>query len=93
MPSQKILRVILMPIVLLDNPRGMECAHHQAEDWNDWWQSYRGVLYHYSWIAEKHKVDVLVRRLGIGQHRKQLEDGVKRSTKSTKLSKYDHLFG
>src|SRR5215212_2681550 len=57
----KNLRVVLMPIVLLDNPRGMEWRGTiKPEDWNDWWQSYRGVLYHYSWIAEKHKVDVLV---------------------------------
>jgi hypothetical protein len=57
----KNLRVILMPIVLLDNPRGMEWRGTiKPEDWNDWWQSYRGILYHYSWIAELHKVDVLV---------------------------------
>src|SRR3989440_1756927 len=59
--KSKNLRVVLMPIVLLDNPRGNEWRGTiKPEDWNDWWQSYRGVLYHYSWIAEKHKVDVLV---------------------------------
>jgi hypothetical protein len=57
----KGLRVILMPIVLLDNPRGNEWRGTiKPEDWTDWWDSYRAVLYHYSWIAEKHKADVLV---------------------------------
>src|SRR2546421_7867087 len=63
--KSKNLRVVLMPIVLLDNPKGIEWRGTIEPDksnggWNDWWQSYRGVLYHYSWIAEKHKVDVLV---------------------------------
>ena len=57
----KGLSVVLMPIVLLDKPRGMEWRGTiNPEDWNDWWESYRGLLYHYSWIAEGNKADVLV---------------------------------
>ena len=61
--KSKGLRVVLMPIVLLDNPRGMEwrgTINPADGDWAGWWQSYRSMLYHYSWIAETHKVDVLV---------------------------------
>ncbi len=55
------LRVVLMPIVLLDNPRGMEWRGTlNPDDWSDWWRSYRAMLHHYSWIAEGSKVDVLV---------------------------------
>src|SRR5438128_6408536 len=57
----KKLRVMLMPIVLLENPKGNEWRGTiKPEDWSEWWESYRGVLYHYSWIAEKHGADVFV---------------------------------
>lgn len=58
----KGLRVVLMPIVLLDNPRGMEWRGtiNPGENWKGWWASYRSMLHHYAWIAEAHKVDVLV---------------------------------
>jgi hypothetical protein len=59
--KDKGLRVVLMPIVLLDKPRGLEWRGTiNPEDWGDWWESYRGLLYHYSWIAEGNKADVLV---------------------------------
>lgn len=59
--KDKGMRVVLMPIVLLDKPRGMEWRGTiNPEDWNDWWESYRGLLYHYAWIAESNKADVLV---------------------------------
>jgi hypothetical protein len=59
------LRVILMPIVLLDNPRGREWRGRiePSSDnggWPEWWNSYRSMLNHYAWIAEAHQVDVLV---------------------------------
>lgn len=58
----KGLRVVLMPIVLLDKPRSYRewRGTIKPESWPDWWESYRALLHHYSWIAEVHKVDVLV---------------------------------
>ena len=57
----KNLRVVVMPIVLLDNPRGNEWRGTiNPEDWSGWWESYRSLLYHYAWISELHKVDMLV---------------------------------
>ncbi len=64
--KSKNLRVILMPIVLLDNPRkptewrGRIEPDHDAGGWDGWWKSYRDMLTHFSWIAEGNGVDVLV---------------------------------
>lgn len=55
------LRVVLMPIVLLDKPKGMEWRGTiTPESWYDWWESYRALLHHLSWIAEAAKADVMV---------------------------------
>ena len=55
------LRVILMPIVLLDDPKGDEWRGTlKPENWDTWWDSYRDMITHFSWIAEGHHVDVLV---------------------------------
>ena len=55
------LRVILMPIVLLDNPRGNEWRGTLHPDsWDDWFNSYRDMLTHFAWNAQGHGVDVLV---------------------------------
>ncbi len=56
------LKVILMPIVLLDKPRSMTewRGTINPDSWSAWWESYRSFLYHYCWIAQAHKVDVLV---------------------------------
>jgi hypothetical protein len=55
------LRVIVMPIVLLDAPRGNEWRGKIApENWDRWWQSYREILDHFAWISEANGVDVLV---------------------------------
>lgn len=57
----KGLRVVLMPIVLLDNPRGNEWRGTiRPDNWNQWWDSYRRMIHHYSWIAQAGGVDVLV---------------------------------
>ncbi|MDQ3439457.1 MAG: hypothetical protein M3478_03810 [Planctomycetota bacterium] len=61
----KGLRVVLMPIVLLDNPRGDEWRGKIEPDgkgggWDEWFDSYRQMITHFAWIAEGHKVDVLV---------------------------------
>ena len=58
---QRHLRVILMPIVLLDKPRGNEWRGKiEPENWEDWWQSYRDMLNHYAWISEGNGVDIFV---------------------------------
>ena len=55
------LRVILMPIVLLDNPKGNEWRGTLKPDsWDDWFDSYRDMMTQFSWIAQGHGVDVLV---------------------------------
>lgn len=55
------LRVILMPIVLLDKPRGNEWRGTlKPASWDDWFESYRDMLTHFAWIAQGNGVDVLV---------------------------------
>ena len=59
--KSKNLRVILMPIVLLDAPRGNEWRGRiNPENWGKWWDSYRDILRHFAWIASANGVDVLV---------------------------------
>ncbi len=62
--KSKNLRVILMPIVLLDKPRGSEWRGkidpEGPNGWDNWWQSYREMLTHYAWIAQANQVDVLI---------------------------------
>jgi len=55
------LRVVLMPIVLLDAPRGGEWRGTiKPDSWDEWFDSYREILTHFAWIAEGNGVDVLV---------------------------------
>jgi hypothetical protein len=56
------LRVILMPIVLLDSPRkDNEWRGTIAPlDWEEWFNSYRDMITHFAYIAEDNHVDVLV---------------------------------
>src|SRR5262249_1361092 len=61
----KKLRVILMPIVLLNNPTGMDWRGVIAPDkdfggWEKWFESYREMLHHFAWIAEANGVDIFV---------------------------------
>ena len=63
--KSKKLRVILMPIVLVDNPqgndwRGVIDPADEYGGWDAWFDSYRDVLNHFSWIAEGNGVDVFV---------------------------------
>ena len=54
------LRVVLMPIVLLDNPTGNEWRGTLTPDsWDDWFDSYRDMLTQFAWIAQGHHVDVM----------------------------------
>jgi hypothetical protein len=62
--KDKGLRVILMPIVLLDAPRGTEWRGRIAPagdngGWESWWDSYRSMILHFAWIAQSYGVDVL----------------------------------
>jgi hypothetical protein len=58
--KSKGLRVILMPIVLLDDPRGTEWRGTiKPEDWDKWFDNYRSMLNHFAWIAEQNHVDVM----------------------------------
>jgi hypothetical protein len=60
--KEKKLRVILMPIVLLDDPaddtewRGSL----KPRNWDDWFKNYRDMIEHYARIAQSSGVDVLV---------------------------------
>jgi len=55
------LRVIVMPVVLLDKPRGNEWrGNMQPESWDDWFDSYREMISHFAYICEGNGVDVLV---------------------------------
>lgn len=57
------LRIILMPVVLLDDPRNNEWrgkivpANH---DWDGWFKRYNSFIQHFANIAEKYHVDVLM---------------------------------
>jgi hypothetical protein len=60
--KKRNLRVILMPIVLLDAPRNARewRGRIEPERWDEWWKSYREMLNHFAWIAEGNGADVLV---------------------------------
>jgi hypothetical protein len=59
--KKKDLRVILMPIVLLDNPIGGEWRGTiHPDNWDDWWDSYRDMIQVFSSVAEVHHADMLV---------------------------------
>src|SRR5208282_581876 len=55
------LRVILMPIVLLDDSTDTHWRGTlDPKDWHVWFENYRDLLRHYAWIAHDHDVDLLV---------------------------------
>lgn len=56
------LRVILMPIVLLDAPRKASewRGSIKPESWDKWFDSYTDMMVHFAWIAEASGVDLLV---------------------------------
>ncbi len=57
----KGLRVIVMPVVLLDKPRGNEWRGTiKPESWDNWFDSYREMILHFAWICEGNGADVLV---------------------------------
>ncbi|UCD27442.1 MAG: hypothetical protein JSV03_09970 [Planctomycetota bacterium] len=55
------LRVILMPIVLLSDPRGSEWRGViNPPSWDDWLEQYRKFMLHFARIAADGKVEVLI---------------------------------
>jgi hypothetical protein len=59
--KQRNLRVVLMPIVLLDNPRGNEWRGTiKPELWEEWFESYRAMMLHYAAVAAQNDVDLFV---------------------------------
>jgi hypothetical protein len=55
------LRVVLMPIVLLDLPAGNDWRGTiKPLDWEAWFESYRDMITHFAFSAEDHHADVLV---------------------------------
>ncbi|HEY7115043.1 MAG TPA: hypothetical protein VH475_00565 [Tepidisphaeraceae bacterium] len=55
------LRVVLMPIVLLDDPINNEWRGTiKPLDWEKWFESYRDMITHFAYIAEDNHADVLV---------------------------------
>lgn len=54
------LRVMLMPIVLLENPRAGEWRGKIGpKNWDDWWEDYNNYILHYARIAQASGVEVL----------------------------------
>ena len=55
------LVVVLMPIVLLDNPREGEWRGKIAPtSWADWWEDYENFIMHYAWLAESTGAEVFM---------------------------------
>ncbi len=57
------LRTILMPVVLLSQPRGSEWRGKIVpanRDWDGWFRRYTQFIVHFAKVAERHKVDVLM---------------------------------
>ncbi len=55
------LKVIFMPIVLIDDPKGNEWRGTiQPQSWEKWFDSYRDMLRHFLWVADSNGVDVFV---------------------------------
>jgi hypothetical protein len=81
------LRVILMPIVLLDAPDGKDWRGTiHPDSWDEWFNSYRDMLDQFAWIAQGHGVDVLV----VGSELVSSESNVEQWT--TTISKVRETF-
>jgi hypothetical protein len=59
--KSKKLRVVLMPIMLLERPSGNEWRGTiKPESWDAWFESYRDMIAHYATAAEAGHVDVFL---------------------------------
>ena len=57
---KKKLRVMLMPIVLLENPRSGEWRGKiEPSEWDDWWEDYNNYVLHYARVAQDAAVEIL----------------------------------
>jgi len=75
--KKRKLRVVLMPIVLLDDPQGTEWRGTLKPDsWDKWFDSYRDMMTQFAWVAQGHGVDVLV----VGSELVSSESNVKQWT-------------
>ena len=58
---QQGLKVVLMPIVLLDNPRPKDWRGRiKPHDWDAWWENYTDIIVHYARLAQQAEVDVYI---------------------------------
>jgi len=60
---KKGLRVVLMPIVLLENPRQYEWRGRISPanaNWDDWWEDYRNYILHYAALAQLEQAEVFM---------------------------------
>jgi hypothetical protein len=63
---EKGLRVVLMPILLLDNARSKEWrgkigqSGWSEQKWDDWWARYREFILHYAKLARAHDVELYI---------------------------------
>ena len=58
---EKNLRVVLMPIVLLENAREGEWRGKiDPTSWDDWWEDYRDYIIRYAKIAQQTQTEVFV---------------------------------
>ena len=65
MAHEQGMRVILMPIVLLDSPRegewrGKIDPTKDRNTWEDWWKSYGDYILHMADIAQESKAEVFM---------------------------------
>jgi hypothetical protein len=57
----KGMQVVMMPIVLLENPRAGEWRGKIApDDWDAWWARYGDYILHYARLAEASKAEALI---------------------------------
>src|SRR3954453_14403482 len=86
--KDKGLRVTLMPIVLMDKPRGDEWRGKISPSlenggWDVWFDSYREIIKHLAWIAEANHVDLLV----VGSELVTTESKLEQWTKTIDLAR------
>jgi hypothetical protein len=82
--KSKKLRVLLMPIVLLQNPRGNEWRGTlKPESWDQWFDSYREIVKHYAIIAQGSGVDIL----SVGSELVSAEGRVEQWTRTIRMAR------
>ena len=72
----KGLRVVLMPVVLLENPREGEWRGKISPtnaNWTDWWEDYSNYILHYADIARRGKAEVFMVGSELNSTEKQIE--------------------